>query len=90
MFVLRYVLSISGCGLRRSTWLFLPGLGHVGHTGVGAQQDVAGVQVSLQEVLLGFTDVDASEGRLWEGVGRDERQAVQAHLVDAVDGLGRK
>ncbi|KAF3860389.1 hypothetical protein F7725_000644 [Dissostichus mawsoni] len=48
--------------------------------GSRADQDVAGVQVSLQEVLLGFTDVDASEGRLWEGVGRDERQAVQAHL----------
>lgn len=55
-----------------------------------AHEDVTGVQVSLQEVLLGFTDVDASKGRLWEGVGWDEREAVQAHLVDAVDGLCRK
>lgn len=55
-----------------------------------AHEDVTGVQVSLQKVLLGFTDVDASKGRLWEGVGWDEREAVQAHLVDAVDGLCRK
>lgn len=51
--------------------MLLAWLGHVGDTGVWAQQDITGVQVSLQEVLLGFTDVDASERRLWEGVGRD-------------------
>lgn len=55
-----------------------------------AHEDVTGVQVSLQKVLLGFTDVDASEGRLWEGVGWDERQTVQTDLVDTVDGLRRK
>lgn len=78
-----------GGGARRLTRLLLPRLGQVGDAGVRAHEDVAGVQVSLQEVLLGFTDVDAAERRLWEGVGRDEGQAVQAHLVDAVDGLRR-
>jgi len=54
---------------------------------VRAHEDITGVQVSLHEVLLGFTDVDASKGRLWEGVGRDESEAIQADLVDTVDGL---
>lgn len=85
-----YITSISGCGLRRPTWLFLPGFGQVGNTGVWAHEDITGVQVSLQKVLLGFTDVDASKGRLWEGVGWDECKAVQANLVDTVDGLGRR
>lgn len=56
------------CG--RSTWLLLPGLGHVGHAGVGAHKDVAGVQVSFQEALLGLTDVDSSQRRLGKRVGR--------------------
>lgn len=55
-----------------------------------AHEDIAGVQVSLQKVLLGFTDVDASEGRLWEGVGWDKREAVQTNLVDTVNGLCRR
>ena len=55
-----------------------------------AHEDIAGVQVSLQKVLLGFADVDASERSLWEGVGWDKRKAVQANLVDTVDGLQRK
>jgi len=54
---------------------------------VGAQQDVAGVQVPLQEVVLGLTDVNAAQGCLGEGVGRDQSQEVQSHLVDTVDGL---
>lgn len=75
---------------RALTWLLLPGFGHVGDTGVRAHEDIAGVQIALQKVLLGFTDMDASQWSLWEGVGRDEGEAVQADLVDAVDGLGRK
>lgn len=55
-----------------------------------AHEDVTGVQVSLQKVLLGFTDVYASKGRLWEGVGWDECETVQTDLVDTVDGLRRK
>lgn len=70
-----------------STWLLLPGLGHVGHAGVGAHEDVAGVQVSFQEALLGLTDVDSSQRRLGKRVGGHEGEAVQPHLVDAVDGL---
>lgn len=73
-----------------STWLLLPGLGHVGHAGVGAHEDVAGVQVSFQEALLGVTDVDSSQWRLGKRVGRHEGEAVQPHLVDAVDGLRGK
>lgn len=52
-----------------------------------AHEDITGVKVSLQKVLLGFTDVDASQRRLWEGVGWDERETVQANLVDTVNGL---
>lgn len=55
-----------------------------------AHEDITGVQVSLQEVLLGFTDVDPSKGCFRKGVGRDECEAVQADLVDTVNGLGRK
>ena len=69
------------------TWLFLARLRQVGDAGMGAQEDVAGVQVALQEVLLGLTDVDATQGRLGGGVGWDQSQAVQPHLVDTVDGL---
>lgn len=55
-----------------------------------AHEDIAGMQVALQEVLLGLTDVDPSERRLWEGVGWDERKAVQANLMNTVYGLYRK
>lgn len=75
---------------KRSTWLFLARLGHVGHTGMRAHEDIAGVQISFQEVLLGFTDVDASEWCLRERVGWHKGEAVQADLVDTVNGLGRK
>lgn len=34
------------------TWLFLPWFGHVGDAGVGAHEDVAGVQRPLKEELL--------------------------------------
>lgn len=44
------------------TWLLLAGLGQVCDTGVGAHQDVAGVQTALQEELLGVGDVDAPQG----------------------------
>lgn len=74
----------------RSTWLFLARLGHVGHTGVRAHENIAGVQISFQEVLLGFTDVDASERCFRERVGWHKGQAVQANLVDTVNGLRRK
>lgn len=52
-----------------------------------AHEDVTGVQVSLQKVLLGFTDVDASKRSLWESIGWNEGEAVQADLMDTVDGL---
>ena len=48
------------------------------------------MQVSLQKVLLGFTDVDSSKWRFGEGVGWNQSEAVQADLVDAVDGLCRE
>lgn len=48
------------------------------------------MQVSLQKVLLGLTDVDASKRRLWEGVGWNKSEAIQAHLMDTVNGLYRK
>lgn len=92
----QHSLDVSGAGRqtdrqthagRGPTWLFLPGFGHVGYAGVGAHEDVAGVQVSFQEALLGFTDVDSSQRRLGKCVGRHQSKAVQPHLVDAVDGL---
>lgn len=55
-----------------------------------AHEDITGMQVSLQKVLLCLTDVDASEWRLWEGVGWDKCQTIQTNLVDTVDGLYRK
>lgn len=55
-----------------------------------AHQHVAGVQGSSQEALSRFRDVDPSQGGLGQGVGRDQRQTVHAHLVDAVDGLEGK
>lgn len=55
-----------------------------------AHEDVTGVQISLQETLLGFADMDPSQRRLRKGVGRDERKTVKANLVDAIDGLDRK
>lgn len=78
------------CCLRWPTWLFLAWFGEIGDTGVWAHEDVTRVQVSLQKVLLGFTDVDASEWRFREGVSWDERKAEQAHLVDTIDGLCRE
>lgn len=57
---------------------------------MGAHENVTGVQISLQETLLGFTNMDPSQRRLWKGVGRDECKTVKANLVDAVNGLDRK
>lgn len=76
--------------MKQPTWLFLAWLGQVGNTGVWAHEDITGVQISFQKVLLGFTDMDASKRRLWKGVGWDEGEAVQANLVDTVNGLGRQ
>lgn len=50
-------------------------------------EDVAGVQAAIQEGLLGVRDVNATQGCFRERVGRDQGQTVQAHLVDAVNGL---
>lgn len=69
------------------TRLFLPRLGQVGDAGVGAHEDVAGVQPPLQVQLLDLRQVDAPQRGLGEGVGRDQGQAEHAHPVDAVDGL---
>lgn len=70
--------------------LFLAWFGQVGDARVWTHEDIAWMQVSVKEVLLGFTDVDAPKRRLWEGVGRDECKAVKANLVDTVDGLENK
>lgn len=69
------------------TWLFLARFGKVGDTGVRAHEHIAGVQQPLQETLLGFRNVNPSERSLGQGVGRNQRQTVHAHLVDAVDRL---
>lgn len=53
------------------------------------QQHVAGVQRPLQEELLGLGQVDATQWGLGEGVGGHQGQAVDAHLVDPVDGLSK-
>lgn len=57
---------------------------------MGAHQDVAGVQVPIQEELLGVGDVDTAEGCFGQGVGRDQSQTVKANLVYAVDCLEGK
>lgn len=43
------------------TWLLLARFGQVGDTRVWTHEDVAGVQVSVQEELLGVRDVDAAQ-----------------------------
>lgn len=68
-------------------WLLLPRLGQVGDAGVGAHEHVAGVQPPLQVQLLDLRQVDPPQRRLGEGIGRHQRQAEDAHAVDAVDGL---
>lgn len=72
------------------TWLFLARLGEVGDTRVWAHENIAGVQIPLQEILLGFADMNPSQRCLGKGVGWDECQAVKADLVDAVNGLDKK
>lgn len=84
------MVNISRYELRRPTWLFLAWLGHVGDTGVWAHEDITRVQIAFQKVLFGFTDMDASKRRLWKGVGWDKGEAVQANLVDTVNGLSKK
>lgn len=54
---------------------------------VRTHEDVAGVQAAVQEGLLGVRDVDATQGCFRERVGGDQGQTIQAHLVDAVNGL---
>lgn len=72
----------------RLTWLLLARSGKVGDAGVRAHQHTARVQRPLQKALLGFGDVNPAEGSLGQAVGGNQGQAVHAHLVDAVDGLG--
>lgn len=67
--------------------MFLPWFGQVGDAGVGAHEDVAGVQPALQVQLLDLRQVDAAQRSLGQSVGRDQSQAEHAHAVDAVDGL---
>lgn len=55
-----------------------------------AHEDITGVQIPLQETLLGVADMDPSQRRLWKGIGWDECKTVKANLVDAIDGLDRK
>lgn len=69
------------------TWLLLARFGKVGDTGVRAHQHIARVQRPLQKALLGFRDVNPAERSLRQGVGRDQGQTVDAHLVDAINGL---
>ena len=59
----------------------LPGLGQVGDAGVGAHEDVGGVQAALHEPSLRLREVDAAEGRLGQVVVRHQRDAVEADLV---------
>lgn len=72
------------------TWLFLPWFGQIGDAGVGAHEDVAGVQPPLQVQLLDLGQVYAAQRSLGEGVGRDQSQAEHAHSVDTVYGLRGK
>lgn len=78
------MLEVSGL----LTWLLLAWPGEVGDAGVGAHQHVAWVQCPLQEALSGFRDVNPSKRCLGQRVGRNQSQAIHAHLVDTVDGLG--
>lgn len=73
-----------------STWLFLSWLGQVGDARVRTHQDVAGVQGTFQEALLGLRYVDAAQGSFGECVGGYKSQTVHTHLVDAVYGLDTK
>lgn len=69
------------------TRLLLARFGQVCDTRVRTHEDVAGVQAAVQEGLLGVRDVDATQGCFRKRVGRDQSQTIQAHLVDAVNGL---
>ena len=68
--------------------MFLAWFGQVGDAGVGAHEDIAGVQRALQEELLGLGQVDPPQRGLGQGVGRHQRQAVNPHLVNAIYSLG--
>ena len=50
-------------------------------------EHVARVQAARKELGARLGRVDAAERGLGQRVGRHERQAVDAHVVDAVDGL---
>lgn len=47
------------------------------------------MQVALQEALLGLSHMDAAQRCLGKGVCRDQSQAVEPHLMNAVDCLWR-
>lgn len=69
------------------TRLLLARFGQVCDTCVRTHEDVARVQAAVKEGLLGVRDVDATQRCFRERVGRDQGQTIQAHLVDAVNGL---
>lgn len=71
------------------TWLLLSRLGQVSHTRVWTHEDIAWVQSTLQEALFGLRYMNASQGSLWKGVGRNQSQTVHTNLVNAVNGLER-
>lgn len=56
---------------KANTWLFLPGFGQVGHTGMRAHEDVAWVQGALHKAVLGLRHVDATQRGLRQSVGWD-------------------
>lgn len=69
------------------TLVDLARLGQVGDARVRAHEHVGRVQGALHEAAPRLGQVDAAERRLGQRVGRHERQAVDAHLVDRVDRL---
>lgn len=75
------------CGCVSPTRLLLARFRQVCDARVWTHEDVAGVQAAVQEGLLGVRDVDATQRRFRERVGRNQGETIQAHLVDAVDSL---
>lgn len=59
----------------------------VGDAGVWAHQNIGWVKGSFKEATLAFTQMNTPERSLREVVRLDQCQAVDADLMDRVDGL---
>lgn len=57
------------------------------HTGMRTHQHVRRLQTALQEPSFDLRQVNAAQWCAWQTVRRNQRQAVDAHLVDAIDRL---